>query len=92
MGHRIELGELETAANAIGFIGSAACLYHEQREKICLFYQADVQDDKAVFSALKKMVPNYMIPNKLFYMEKMPENRTGKIDRVFLRKNYLEKM
>ena len=49
MGHRIELGELETAANAIGFIGSAACLYHEQREKICLFYQADVQDDKAVF-------------------------------------------
>lgn len=92
MGHRIELGELETAANSIGFIGSAACLYHQQKEKICLFYQAELQDDKAVFSELKKILPGYMVPNKLFYLDKMPENRTGKIDRVFLRREYLEKM
>ena len=92
MGHRIELGELETAANSIGFITSAACLYHEQKERLCLFYQAEEQDDKAVFAELKKILPGYMVPNKLVYLEKMPENRTGKIDRVFLRREYLEKM
>ena len=92
MGHRIELGELETAANSIGFITSAACLYHEQKERLCLFYQAEEQDDKAVFTELKKILPGYMVPNKLVYLDKMPENRTGKIDRVFLRREYLEKM
>lgn len=89
MGHRIELGEIETAAGAIPFITAVCCLHHEEKERICLFYEAEQQDDKAVFAALKKTLPGYMIPNRLYYFSKMPENRTGKIDRAFLRRAYL---
>lgn len=88
MGFRIELGEIETAANAIGFVDAACCLYHGEREQLCLFYQAKVRDDKALLAALKEKLPAFMIPRKLFYFEKMPENRTGKIDRAYLRKTY----
>lgn len=89
MGFRIELGEIETAANAVDFIDAACCLYHGEREQLCLFYQAKERDDKSLLGALKEKLPAFMIPRKLFYFEKMPENRTGKIDRAYLRKTYL---
>ena len=88
MGFRIELGEIETAANAIGFVDAACCLYHSEREQLCLFYQAKEQNDKALLAELKEKLPAFMIPRKLYYFEKMPENRTGKIDRAYLRKTY----
>lgn len=88
MGFRIELGEIETAANALDFIDAACCLYHGEKEQLCLFYQAPRQDDKALLAALKEKLPAFMIPRRLYYFDKMPENRTGKIDRAYLRKTY----
>lgn len=90
MGFRIELGEIETAANAIGFVSSACCLYDHGREQLCLFYQAAKQDDRAVIAALKQVLPRFMVPTRLYYFEKLPENRTGKIDRAALRRDYIQ--
>ena len=44
-----------------------------------------------MLNALKKTLPDYMIPNRVYYFEKLPENRAGKIDRATLRAQYFTK-
>lgn len=90
MGFRIELGEIEVAVNAIPFVGSACCLFDHEKEQLCLFYQAEQPRDKEIIQHLKKTLPAYMVPRRLYYFEKLPENRTGKIDRAALRREYIE--
>ena len=90
MGFRIELGEIEVAANAIGGVTSACCLYDHGREQLCLFYQGPEKMDREVIMALKAALPRFMMPSRLYYFEKLPENRTGKIDRAALRQTYIQ--
>lgn len=90
MGFRIELGEIETAANAVPFVSSACCLFDADREQLCLFYQAEAQDDKGLIAALREALPRFMVPARLYWFARLPENRTGKIDRAALRRDYIE--
>ena len=43
-------------------------------------------------SKIKKIIqinlPAYMIPKKIFQITKIPFNKNGKIDRIFLKKKY----
>ena len=87
MGHRIELGEIETAVSSLEEIALCCCLYDEKRQKIVLFIEVEL--DKAYINEqISKLVPEYMLPNKVIALEKMPINANGKIDRVKL-KEYL---
>lgn len=90
MGFRIELGEIEAAANAAEGVTSACCLYDQEKEQICLFYQGPEQISRKLSGELKKTLPRVMVPTRLVYLEKLPENRTGKIDRVALRREYIQ--
>lgn len=90
MGFRIELGEIETAASAVPFVSSACCLFDPGREQLCLFYQAERQDDRGLAAALRETLPRFMVPARLYWFERLPENRTGKIDRAALRRDYIE--
>ena len=84
MGHRIELGEIETAVSSLAEISLCCCLYDEKRKKIVLFIEEEL--DKAyVNEKISCLVPEYMLPNKLVRVEKMPINANGKIDRVKLK-------
>ncbi|MGM9614795.1 MAG: amino acid adenylation domain-containing protein [Oscillospiraceae bacterium] len=89
MGFRIELEEIEIAANAVGFVDSACCLFDHGKEQLCLFYQAKERDDKTLIEALKQTLPAFMVPKRLYYFEKLPENHTGKIDRAALTRDYI---
>ena len=90
MGFRIELGELEIAASAVAGVTSACCLYDHGREQLCLFYQGPEKMDRELLGALKKALPRFMVPARIYYLEKLPENRTGKIDRAALRRTYIQ--
>ena len=89
MGHRIELGEVEAAANSLDVLSAAVCIYDKAEGKILMFYQAEAPCDKEVLKALGKKLPKYMFPNKLYYFEKLPMNKNNKIDRTYLRENYV---
>ena len=91
MGFRIELGEIETAASALDFVDGACCLYDHGREQLCLFYGAKEQKDEALLAALREKLPSFMIPRRIYYFPALPENRTGKIDRVKLKEDYILK-
>lgn len=84
MGHRIELGEIETAVSSLEEISLCCCLYDEKHQKIVLFLEEEL--DKAyIIEKISKLVPEYMFPNKVITLEKMPINANGKIDRVKLK-------
>ena len=85
LGHRIELGEIETAISAVEGVEQNCCLYDTEKSKIVMFYTGTVEP-QTVIDALKKSVPDYMIPNKKVKLDKMPINLNGKIDRVELKK------
>lgn len=85
MGYRIELGEIETAINAIDGIIACACVYDEANSKIVLFYQGNKLEEKDLLEQAKTKLPNYMCPNEIHCIEKMPYNANGKIDRKELK-------
>ena len=84
MGHRIELGEVEVAANSLDCVDAACCLYDQKTEKIVLFYQAPNKIDGELLQRLRTLLPRYMLPNKMVYFNRLPMNKNAKIDRVRL--------
>jgi len=91
MGYRVELGEIEVAANSIGSIDSAFCKYDVENDQIVLFYQSPEKDDKKILVALRQKLPRFMIPNKLFHYIKFPLKNNLKIDRVKIWKESINK-
>lgn len=79
LGHRVELDEIESAALGLESIDGACALYHKEKEHIYLFYtgRATVKET-AVF--LRKLLPGFMVPRKLVWLEDMPRLPNGKTD------------
>ena len=84
MGQRIELGEIETAVSSIEGVEMNCCLYDNVRSKIVLFYSGNISDEQ-IQKELVDMLPSYMLPNRRVYLEEMPMNLNGKIDRQKLK-------
>lgn len=84
LGHRIELGEIETAISSLEEVTLNCCLYDEKNQRIVLFVDAQVDRDY-IKERIEKLVPEYMIPGKVIYLENMPINANGKIDRIKLK-------
>lgn len=87
LGHRIELGEIETAVSSLSDITRCCCLYDEKHGRITLFLDKDISKEE-LHLQLKNLIPDYMVPGKVIYMENLPLNANGKIDRLKL-KDYL---
>lgn len=80
MGHRIELEEIERAMNAIDGVERACCLFDEKRSRLKGFYVGSIDKD-ALYAAMKKDMPAFMVPGILRQVETMPLTKNGKIDR-----------
>ena len=85
MGYRIELQDIEATVNSINSIQSCCCVYHQEKNKIICFYQAPENINKELVRKVREKLPRYMCPNKFVWLEKMPLNNNGKIDRQYLR-------
>lgn len=90
MGHRIELGEIDIAVNALDFIDIGCCIYDNRNEKIVLCYQAKEPCEKEIVKALAASLPKFMWPNKYVHFEQLPMNKNSKIDRVLLKEKCCE--
>lgn len=83
MGHRIELGEIDTLVSSITEIMQNCSIYDVKENMIVLFYSGNIEEAK-LKQKLINLVPQYMIPNKFVKMDSLPINANGKINRQFL--------
>ncbi len=90
MGNRIELGEIENAMSSLDNVDMCCCLYNNQNDQIVAIYTGNLEK-KEMAKVLMKKLPRYMLPNVYNQRESMPLNLNGKIDRIQLKKEYLEK-
>jgi D-alanine--poly(phosphoribitol) ligase subunit 1 len=92
MGYRIELEEIENALNSLDTVFESAVVYinnEKYRSKIIAFVKSDVPE-KELKENLKKKLPLYMIPDNYNYVDVLPKNQNGKINRIALRKELEE--
>ena len=75
--------------DGLDYLDRSCCIYDGTREKIYMFYQAPERCDKKIIGDLQEYLPKYMCPNKYVYMEQLPLNKNGKIDRSCLREVYI---
>jgi amino acid adenylation domain-containing protein len=84
-GYRIELGEIEHAVLQVDGIRNCCVVYSQERKEITLFYECDKELTPAfVRERLSPLLPKYMLPTVFNWMELMPRNPNGKIDRAKL--------
>ncbi len=85
-GYRIELADIEnTIIASIDNIKNCCALYDEQEKKIVLIYESKEEVlEKELKKQIGKVLPRYMVPSKYFYLNELPRNTNGKIDRLNL--------
>jgi acyl-CoA ligase (AMP-forming) (exosortase A-associated) len=85
-GNRISPQEIEDAALATGLVAEAAAVGVEDERlgQAVLLVVRGSGDDDGLRAALKRDLPNFMQPHVIRWVERMPLNPNGKIDRAAL--------
>jgi amino acid adenylation domain-containing protein len=85
MGYRIELGEIEHAVLQVDGIRNCCVVYNQNKKEIALYYESDNELTPGfIREKLSPLVPKYMLPSVFNWMQQMPRNPNGKIDRAKL--------
>jgi amino acid adenylation domain-containing protein len=84
-GYRIELEDIEAHIQTILGIRECAVIAFEE-QLIAYLCPADVSQfsENALMSQLAVELPQYMVPNRIIYLEKLPLTSNGKVDRKAL--------
>lgn len=84
-GQRIELGEVEAALRALPGVRQALVDVHDVApgdRRLAAWLVADASwDENAARQALARQLPDYMVPNSLTLLERLPLSENGKLDR-----------
>ncbi|MBU3109714.1 non-ribosomal peptide synthetase, partial [Clostridium gasigenes] len=84
-GFRIELGEISNVLRRIDYINDVAVITREDshgEKAIYAYVVSNVNVDiKEVKEEISKELPDYMIPEYMMEIEKIPVNRNGKLDK-----------
>lgn len=89
-GYRIELGEIETAVAAIENVYECSCIYDEEKSLIVLWCSGKDLSARLILQGVRDRLPKYMLPNKCLFLDELPHNANGKIDKKLLKQRYLE--
>ena len=79
MGHRVELDEVEHAANVVEGVAESCVIYNKAKEVLILFYAGD-SDRRSLALALRDELPGFMVPRKIKKLEQLPKLPNGKYD------------
>jgi amino acid adenylation domain-containing protein len=92
-GHRVELGEIEAAAQrhpSVGHAAAVTCAGGGDQSDLYLVIAAAPGCEPApgaVREHLAGLLPDYMLPRRVLYVSDLPMNTSGKIDRQAVRKH-----
>ena len=93
LGYRIELPEIEEVALGLDFIDNACVLYNKEQKQIILVYESEKEVSiRDIRNGIGKILPKYMLPTECCWVEEMPRNSNGKIDRNRLKQEMAGEM
>jgi amino acid adenylation domain-containing protein len=82
LGYRIELGDIEAAAERLPYVGRACAVYHTTKQEIRLFLSTLGEVRLAQLRGdLLKSLPKYMVPTGYHPLDELPMTPNGKVDR-----------
>jgi D-alanine--poly(phosphoribitol) ligase subunit 1 len=85
MGYRIELEEIEAGLSRLGYVKQAVALHGKSANGISKIVAAIASSEKhdpiKIRGDLRQFLPDYMIPSEFIWMEELPKNPNGKVDR-----------
>ena len=79
MGHRVELDEVEHAANLVEGVAESCVIYNKDKEVLILFYSGEC-DRRNLALALRQELPGFMVPRKIKKLDCLPKLPNGKYD------------
>lgn len=83
-GKRIELDGVKSAALSADGVSDSSVLFVKETLRIILFYVSDVLEADDLKNALRKKLPDHMIPSVCIKVEKIPYTHAGKADKKAL--------
>lgn len=92
-GYRVELMDIEAHLIQQKYIEEAVCFVEEIKGGKLLIAALKTKkeiDFDTLHNKLRKRLPIYMIPKSIFYLDKLPLNKNGKVDRNKVRDLYKE--
>jgi acyl-coenzyme A synthetase/AMP-(fatty) acid ligase len=90
-GYRMELSDVEVNLRRIPGIEEAVCFIYQKNGREFLI--AALKGDSALTPAsiqneMGALVPGHMVPNAFFYLDELPLNKNGKVDRPAIKEMY----
>ena len=87
-GYRIELGEIDVVLGSCSGVREAAAFVVGEGEdrRIVAAVVSDDLDEDILFMDIEKKLPAYMIPARVLFLDELPRNASGKVDRAQLAK------
>ncbi|SCG75976.1 non-ribosomal peptide synthetase/MFS transporter [Micromonospora coxensis] len=86
-GIRIEPGEIEAALTALPGVAEAAVVVREDRpgdQRLVGYLTGQPDDPAAVRAALKRSLPDHLVPTAFVHLDALPLGPSGKLDRAAL--------
>ncbi|MBE0458637.1 amino acid adenylation domain-containing protein [Pseudoalteromonas prydzensis] len=84
-GFRIELGEINNKLESIDGVQKAHTLVHQINEgeskQLFAFIESDSLSAQQLKIQLREVLPQYMLPNRIIVLPKLPLSHTGKLDK-----------
>lgn len=89
-GYRIELAEIEKKISTLKIIRHVACkVVHKKKKEIAAFVVTKNETTSSkIKNDLKKILPSYMIPSQIIFLQQMPKLANGKINKKELTITY----
>ena len=88
MGYRIELEEIEAALSSIKCINECAIVYQDLGGNLGrIIGFASINNNSTseeLISEVASLLPSYMVPKRIHFLDSLPKNANGKIDRKAL--------
>lgn len=89
LGHRVELAEIDHAVREFTSTSIVATIAWPLVDGIATgivcFVCGSSKNEKSIINYCRTKLPRYMVPDKVHFIESMPLNISGKIDRLMLR-------
>ena len=90
LGHRIDLGEIENVSISLSGVDNACALYDAGKKRMTLVYEsADKLSAENLQKLLLSILPRYMVPKDFQWLDAIPRNPNGKVDRQKLKEIYI---